>query len=108
MHRADVQERVFRRIGLTAEKAEEMFGFMLESFRYGAPPHGGIGMGLDRIVKLMADRTGVRDTIPVPNAPPAASPKDGSPPPVDEETLREPKLKTPRARPPRQPSLFFP
>jgi aspartyl-tRNA synthetase len=93
MHRADVQERVFRRIGLTREKAEEKFGFMLESFRYGAPPHGGIGMGLDRIVMLMADRTSIRDTIAFPKTTSAASPMDGSPSPVDEDTLRELKLK---------------
>jgi aspartyl-tRNA synthetase len=93
MHRADVQERVFRRIGLTKEKAGEKFGFMLESFRYGAPPHGGIGMGLDRIVMLMADRTSIRDTIAFPKTTSAASPMDGSPSPVDEETLRELKLK---------------
>jgi aspartyl-tRNA synthetase len=93
MHRADVQERVFRRIGLTREKAEEKFGFMLESFRYGAPPHGGIGMGLDRIVMLMADRTSIRDTIAFPKTTSAASPMDGSPSPVDEEILRELKLK---------------
>jgi aspartyl-tRNA synthetase len=89
MHRADVQERVFRRIGLTPEKAEEKFGFMLESFRFGAPPHGGIGMGLDRIVMLMADRTSIRDTIAFPKTTSAACPMDGSPSPVDAETLRE-------------------
>ena len=89
MHRADVQERVFRRVGLSPEKAEEMFGFMLESFRYGAPPHGGIGMGLDRIVMLMADRTSIRDTIAFPKTTSAACPMDGSPSPVDPETLRE-------------------
>ena len=89
MHRADVQQRVFRRIGLTPEKAEEMFGFMLESFRFGAPPHGGIGMGLDRIVMLMAERTSIRDTIAFPKTTSAACPMDGSPSPVDPETLRE-------------------
>jgi aspartyl-tRNA synthetase len=89
MHRADVQERVFRRIGLTPEKAEEKFGFMLESFRYGAPPHGGIGMGLDRIVMLMADRNSIRDTIAFPKTTSAACPMDGSPATVDAETLAE-------------------
>jgi len=93
MHRADVQERVFRRIGLTKEKAEEKFGFMLESFRYGAPPHGGIGMGLDRIVMLMADRTSIRDTIAFPKTTSAACPMDGSPAPVDAETLKELKIR---------------
>jgi aspartyl-tRNA synthetase len=89
MHRADVQQRVFRRIGLTPEKADEKFGFMLESFRYGAPPHGGIGMGLDRIVMLMAERSSIRDTIAFPKTTSAACPMDGSPSPVDAETLRE-------------------
>jgi aspartyl-tRNA synthetase len=89
IHRADVQERVFRRIGLSAEEAEEKFGFMLEAFRYGAPPHGGIGIGFDRVVMLMADRPSLRDTIAFPKTTSAACPMDGSPAPVDAETLRE-------------------
>jgi aspartyl-tRNA synthetase len=92
MHRADVQQRVFRRIGLTPEKADEKFGFMLESFRFGAPPHGGIGMGLDRIVMLMAERSSIRDTIAFPKTTSAACPMDGSPSPVDPETLKELKI----------------
>ncbi len=89
IHRADVRERVFRRIGLSAEEAEEKFGFMLEAFRYGAPPHGGIGIGFDRVVMLMADRPSLRDTIAFPKTTSAACPMDGSPAPVDAETLRE-------------------
>ncbi len=89
IHRPDIQARVFRRIGLSAEEAEEKFGFMLEAFRHGAPPHGGIGMGFDRIVMLMADRPSLRDTIAFPKTTSAACPMDGSPAAVDPRTLAE-------------------
>jgi aspartyl-tRNA synthetase len=93
IHRPDVQERVLRRIGLTHEQAHEKFGFLIDAFRFGAPPHGGIGMGLDRIVMLMADRGSIRDTIAFPKTTSATCPMDGSPAAVEEETLRELKVR---------------
>jgi aspartyl-tRNA synthetase len=93
IHRADVQERVLERIGVSKAEAEEKFGFLIDAFRYGAPPHGGIGMGLDRIVMLMADRPSLRDTIAFPKTTSATCPMDGSPGAVDAATLEELRVK---------------
>jgi len=89
IHRPDVQERVLERIGVSAEEAQEKFGFLIDAFRYGAPPHGGIGMGLDRILMLMADRPSLRDTIAFPKTTSATCPMDGSPAEIDPRTLAE-------------------
>lgn len=62
----DVQEKMFGLLGFTKEEAEEEFGYLLEAFEYGAPPHGGIALGLDRLVMLLAGRTNLRDTIAFP------------------------------------------
>jgi len=89
IHRPDVQERVLQRIGLTKDEAQEKFGFLIDAFRFGAPPHGGIGMGLDRIVMLMADRPSLRDTIAFPKTTSATCPMDGSPSEIDPRTLED-------------------
>jgi aspartyl-tRNA synthetase len=89
IHRPDVQERVLARIGVSAEEAQEKFGFLIDAFRFGAPPHGGIGMGLDRILMLMADRPSLRDTIAFPKTTSATCPMDGSPATIDPRTLAE-------------------
>ena len=67
-HRIDVQERVFELIGIDAEEAQARFGFLLDALRYGAPPHGGIAMGIDRIVALLAGRDNIREVIAFPKA----------------------------------------
>lgn len=59
----DVQEKMFKLLGFSEEEAKEQFGFLLEAFEYGTPPHGGIALGLDRLVMLLAGRTNLRDTI---------------------------------------------
>ena len=93
IHRPDIQERVMRVVGLTAEQAHAKFGFLLEAYRYAAPPHGGIGLGFDRIVMLMAGRDNIRDTIAFPKTTTAASLMDGCPSEVEPETWRELHLK---------------
>ena len=66
IYNSDTQEKVFEAIGLTPEEAHEKFGFMLDAFKYGTPPHGGLAFGLDRLIMLMAKRASIRDVIPFP------------------------------------------
>ncbi|MCC7143991.1 MAG: aspartate--tRNA ligase [Candidatus Eisenbacteria bacterium] len=89
IHRRDVQEAVMRVVGLSLEDAERKFGFLLKAFQFGAPPHGGIGMGLDRLVMLFAGRQSLRDTIAFPKTTSASSLMDGCPAPVDAGDLKE-------------------
>ncbi|MCA9726458.1 MAG: aspartate--tRNA ligase, partial [Candidatus Eisenbacteria bacterium] len=89
IHRRDIQEAVMRVIGMSAAEAEERFGFLLKAFQYGAPPHGGIALGLDRIIMLMAGRSSLRDTIAFPKTTSAASLMDGCPAPVEAQELAE-------------------
>ena len=88
-HRIDVQQRVFELIGIGPEDAEARFGFLLDALRYGAPPHGGIAFGIDRIVALLAGRDNIREVIAFPKATSGGDPLTGAPAPVDEPQLRE-------------------
>jgi len=72
IHRPDIQRQVFKVLGLTDEQARERFGFFLEALEYGTPPHGGIALGLDRIIALMAGEASIRKSLPSPR-PPAPS-----------------------------------
>jgi aspartyl-tRNA synthetase len=89
INRADIQRRVFEIIGISDEEAQARFGFLLDALRYGAPPHGGIAMGLDRILALIAGRDSIREVIAFPKAASGADPLTGAPAPVDPEQLRE-------------------
>jgi aspartyl-tRNA synthetase len=89
IHRPDIQERVMKVAGFSLEQAHEKFGFLIDAYRYASPPHGGIGMGLDRIVMLLAGRDNIRDTIAFPKTASAASLMDGCPSDVEAETLKE-------------------
>lgn len=89
IHHREIQERVFRMLGISESEAREKFGFLLDAFRYGAPPHGGIAFGYDRLVALMAGKAFIRDVIPFPKTNTAASLMDGAPSIVDPAQLRE-------------------
>jgi aspartyl-tRNA synthetase len=89
INRPDVQSRVFDALGLPREEAEARFGFLLEALRFGAPPHGGIAFGLDRLCALLALRESIREAIAFPKAASGADPLTGAPAPVEERQLRE-------------------
>jgi len=89
IHRRDVQERVFRALGIGDDEAREKFGFLLEAFEYGAPPHGGIAFGLDRMVMLMAGADSIRDVIAFPKTQRGACLMTQAPSPVSPRQLDE-------------------
>lgn len=89
IHRRDIQERVMKVVGMSAEEAEARFGFLLKAFQFGAPPHGGIALGFDRFVMLMAGGDSIRDTMAFPKTARASSLMDGCPSEVPEADLRE-------------------
>ena len=89
IHRQDVQSKVFTALGINAEEAEAKFGFLLKALQYGAPPHGGIAFGLDRIVTMMAGAESIRDVIAFPKTQRAQCLLTQAPNVVDEKQLRE-------------------
>jgi aspartyl-tRNA synthetase len=89
IHRADVQQRVFAVMGIGAGEAEEKFGFLLDAFRYGAPPHGGIAMGWDRIVALLAGAESIREVIAFPKSGGGFDPLTGAPAPITAAQRKE-------------------
>ncbi|MBA4543186.1 MULTISPECIES: aspartate--tRNA ligase [Thermoactinomyces] len=89
IYRREVQEKMFKALGITNEEAKEKFGFLLEAFEYGAPPHGGIAFGFDRIVMLLAGRSNLRECIAFPKTASATCLLTEAPSPVDEKQLEE-------------------
>ena len=93
INRPDVQRKVFTALGIGEEDAQERFGFLLDALKYGAPPHGGIAFGIDRIVAMLKHSDSIREVIAFPKAASQADPLTGAPAPVDQEQLDELALK---------------
>ncbi len=93
IHDMELQKRMFQLLGLSSEEAESKFGFLLEALKYGAPPHGGIALGLDRIVMTLSGTDNIRDVIAFPKTTSGMSLMDGSPSIVDEKQLEELNIK---------------
>lgn len=89
IHRHDIQKKIFNLLGFTDEQAHERFGFLLEAFEYGVPPHGGIAFGLDRLIMLLAGKSSIRDVIAFPKIQTAACPMTDAPSQVDDIQLKD-------------------
>jgi aspartyl-tRNA synthetase len=92
IHQRDVQEAVFQRLGISSEDAQRRFGHMLEAFEFGAPPHAGIGAGIDRLLAVLLREPDIREVIAFPKTKSASDPMTGAPSPVSEEQLAELKI----------------
>ncbi len=89
IHDKDLQSKIFTLLGIEDKEAQEKFGFLMDAFRYGAPPHGGMAFGFDRIVMLLANSSQIRDVIAFPKTTSALSLMDQSPSPVSPKQLQE-------------------
>jgi aspartyl-tRNA synthetase len=104
IHRPDVQRKVFEALGFSSEEAEARFGFLLEAFRYGVPPHGGIAFGLDRLSMVLAGRDNIREVIAFPKTQSGADLLTGAPAEVDDIQLRDLGLQLRQKQPPKKES----
>jgi aspartyl-tRNA synthetase len=89
INRPEIQQQVFTALGISEEEADARFGFLLDALRFGAPPHGGLALGLDRVVALLAGRESIRDVIAFPKTASGSDPLTGAPAPVDGAQLAE-------------------
>ena len=105
IHRPDVQQRIFSLIGIDADDAQERFGFLLDAFRFGAPPHAGFAVGIDRFVAILAGEENIREVIAFPKTQSGVDPLTGAPSPVDPKPTPRPRPPPPRQTPrPRTPN----
>ena len=93
IYQSDVQEKMFEALGFTSEEAYDRFGFLLDAFSYGVPPHAGLAFGLDRMIMLMMGAESIRDVIAFPKVKDASCLMTEAPTPVDEKQLEELALK---------------
>jgi aspartyl-tRNA synthetase len=89
IHRPDVQARIFALLGITEEDAQSRFGFLLDAFRFGAPPHAGFAFGIDRLVAILAGEDNIREVIAFPKTQSGADPLTGAPTPLEARQLKE-------------------
>ena len=94
IHEHNLQKKIFDILGITDEDAERRFGHMLRAFEYGAPPHGGIAFGFDRLVALLAGEDSIRDVIAFPKTNKAVGLMESSPSPTEDKQLRELGIRT--------------
>ena len=89
IHDAEIQQRVFSAVGIDPERAQRRFGFLLDAFRYGAPPHAGFAFGIDRLSAILAGEDNIREVIAFPKTQSGADPLTGAPTPIDPAQLKE-------------------
>jgi aspartyl-tRNA synthetase len=94
VHRADIQSRIFKVLGISGDEAEDRFGFLLGAFRYGAPPHGGFAVGLDRLVAILAGEDNIREVIAFPKTQSGLDPLTDAPKPIADKVLRDIGIRT--------------
>ena len=95
IHRPDMQQRIFSLLGIDAEDAQERFGFLLDAFRFGAPPHAGFAVGIDRLAAILAGEENIREVIAFPKTQSGVDPLTNAPSPIDASQLKDLGLKLP-------------
>jgi aspartyl-tRNA synthetase len=89
IHRRDVQQQIFNLLGIGEEESQKKFGFLMDAFRYGAPPHAGFAFGIDRLVALLVGEENIREVIAFPKSQSGTDPLTNAPTPIDQTQLDE-------------------